>query len=133
MVGLVIAGGLVVWSIAYCKRTRPRRMALAQLQQVKQQYSAYADDQLAITQISNLLRRHALAVFSRSQVAGLSGQAWLQFLDTAGQTNQFSEGPGQSLRSGPYQAKGMASAAELLPLVERWIQQVQLPSRKFMA
>ena len=52
IVGLVIAGGLVVWAMAYRKRTRPRRIALAQLQQVKQQYSVNADDQLAITQMS---------------------------------------------------------------------------------
>ena len=130
IVGLIIVGGLVVWARAYRKRTRPRRMALAQLQHVKQQYSVNADDQWAITQVSHLLRRYALALFSRSRVAGLSGQAWLQFLDKTGQTNQFSKGPGQSLQSGPYQSHGLTSAADLLPLAERWIHQVPLPGRK---
>ncbi len=130
IVALIIVVGLILWANAYRQRTRPRRVALAQLKQVKQQYAVDSDDQWAIVQISDLLRRYALAVFSRSQVAGLSGQAWLNFLDTTGATNQFSAGLGQSLRSGPYQAHGLTSAADLLPLVERWIQQVHIPARK---
>jgi hypothetical protein len=133
IVVLVIAVSLVLWARAYRKRTRPRRVALAQLEQVKQQYARHSDDQWAITQLSNLLRRYALAVFSRSHVAGLSGQSWLKFLDHTGSTNQFSEGPGQSLRSGPYQSHGSASAADILPLVEQWIQHVQVPPGKSMA
>lgn len=129
ILALVVVVGLVLWVRAYRQRTRPRRVALAQLEQVKQHYAIHSDDQLAITQISHLLRRYALAVFSRAHVAGLSGQAWLKFLDTTGGTNQFSKGPGQSLRSGPYQAQGLASAADLLPLVERWIHQVQVSAR----
>ena len=130
IVALVMMVSLILWARSHRKRTRPRRVALAQLEQVKQQYAVQADDQWAITEVSHLLRRYALVVFSRSKVAGLSGQSWLQFLDTTGHTNQFSEGPGRSLRSGPYQSHGPTSASELLPLVERWIQQVQIPARK---
>ncbi len=130
IVVLVIVVSLLLWAKAYWERTRPRRVALAQLELVKQQYVTYSDDQHAITQLSSLLRQYAIAVFPRSHVAGLSGQAWLKFLDTTGGTNQFSEGPGQSLRSGPYQMPGLEPAADLLPLVERWIRQVQVPARK---
>lgn len=133
LVVLVMVVGLVFWARAYRQRTRPRRVALAQLKEVKQQYIAYADDRQAITQLSNLLRQYALAVFPRSEVAGLSGPSWLNFLDTTGHTNQFSEGPGQSLRSGPYQADGSTSAMDLLPLVERWIQQVHVSARNSAA
>ncbi len=126
---LLIGGSLIIWAWAYRHRTRPRRLALAQLEQVKQHYAVHSDDQWAITQVSNLLRRYALAVFSRSRVAGLSGQSWLQFLDTNGHTNQFSDGPGQSLRSGPYQQRVLGSAGDLIPLIERWIQQVEISSR----
>lgn len=126
---LIIGGSLIFWAWSHHRRNRLRRLALAQLQEVKQQYSAHADDHWAITQLSHLVRRVALATFPRSQVAGLSGQSWLQFLDTTGHTNQFSNGPGQSLRSGPYQNGIAGSAAELIPLIERWIQQVPIPSR----
>jgi hypothetical protein len=131
IMGLLIIGvSLFLWARASRERNRPQRIALAQLEHVKQQYAVHANDQWAIIQVSHLLRRYALAVFSRSQVAGLSGQSWLDFLDHSGGTNQFSDGPGQSLRSGPYQSHGPRSASNLLPLVERWIRQVQVPARK---
>jgi hypothetical protein len=130
IVALVILVGLILWTRAHRQRTRPRRVALAQLEQVKQQYAVHSDDQWAITEASLLLRRYALAVFSRSHVAGLSGQPWLKFLDHTGGTNQFSEGPGQSLRSGPYQSAVVVSVADIFPLVERWIQQAKVSSRK---
>ena len=129
---LIIGGSLIIWAWAYRQRTRPRRLALAQLKDVKLQYAAHSDDHRAITQLSHLVRCVALAAFPRSHVAGLSGQSWLQFLDTTGHTNQFSDGPGRSLRSGPYQPHGPCAAAELIPLVERWIQQVKVPSRKLL-
>jgi hypothetical protein len=127
---LIIGVSLVLWVWSSRQRTRPRRVALAQLEHVKHQYAAHADGQLAIKEISQRLRRYALAVCSRAQVAGLSGQSWLEFLDHSGGTNQFSEGPGQLLRSGPYQSHGLISASDLLPLAERWIRQVQVPARK---
>ena len=127
---LLIGGSLIIWAWAYRQRTRPRRLALAQLKDVKLQYAAHSDDHWVVTQLSHLVRRVALATFPRSQVAGLSGQSWLHFLDTSGHTNQFSDGPGQALRSGPYQPQGPRAAAELIPVIERWIQQVEIPSRK---
>lgn len=130
LAGLIVMVGLAFWARSYRQRTRIRRAALAQFEHVKQHYAVNADDQWAITEVSNLLRRYALAVFPRTDVAGLSGQSWLKFLDTTGSTNQFSDGPGQALRSGPYQSHGSLSASDLFPLVERWIRQVHLSARK---
>ncbi len=133
LVLIIIAVSVLLWAKAYYRRTRPRRFALAQLKSVKQQYAQDLDDQWAIREVSHLLRRYALSVFSRSDVAGLSGKAWLKFLDDTGRTNQFSEGPGQSLQSGPYQAQVSTSASELLPLVEQWIQQVRIDKGKLVS
>ncbi len=132
LVVVCIGVGLGLWVWAYRQRTKPRRLALAQLKEVKQQFAIHADEQRTITLLSYLVRRVALAVFPRSHVAGLSGQSWLQFLDRTGHTTQFSDGPGQCLLSGPYQSHGPASAADLIPLIEHWIQQVELPARKFL-
>ena len=127
-----IAVGLVIWVRAYRLRTQPRRLALAQLQEVKQQFATHSDEQQTITRLSDLLRRVAIAVFPRSHVAGLSGKSWLQFLDRTGHTTQFSDGPGQILLSGPYQPHGTTAAADLIPVIERWIQQIEMPSRKLL-
>ncbi len=45
--------------------------------------------------ISTVLKRAALAVWPREQVAALSGTAWLAFLDRTGRTTAFSDGAGR--------------------------------------
>jgi len=126
---LIMVVGLALWAWVYRQRTQSRRAALAQLGQVKQRYATQANDHWAIVQLSHLVRRYALATFPRSKVAGLSGKAWLQFLDRTGQTNQFSHGPGQLLGIGPFQPQGSGSLADLIPVIERWIKNVHRGSK----
>jgi hypothetical protein len=45
----------------------------------------------AMTQMNQLLRRLALMHFPRQQVASLTGQQWLAFLDKTGHTTAFSK------------------------------------------
>jgi hypothetical protein len=61
--------------------TRLRRTALRELKQL--QAHAVSDAQLA-NELQNLLRRYAVAAYGRGTVAGLSGDAWLAFLETHG-------------------------------------------------
>ncbi len=76
-----------------------------------------------LANLSTLLRRLALLRFSRERVAGLTGDAWLHFLDASGQTTGFCSGPGRMLVTGPYQrvlpedfdAQGLAI------LVRQWV------------
>jgi hypothetical protein len=53
--------------------------------------------------ISLLLRRLALSRYPRERVAGLTGAAWLRFLDESGGNGQFANGPGRVLAAAPYQ------------------------------
>jgi len=57
MVVLVMVVSLVLWGRAYRQRTRPRRVALVQLEEVKKHYAVYSDDQWVITQVSNLFQQ----------------------------------------------------------------------------
>jgi hypothetical protein len=123
--GLVVTGAIVfmcVW--VYRRRTKSRRLAIAELRAVKQHYDTHRDDQWVVQRLSEIIRRYALAIFPRTEVAGLVGSSWLQFLDRTGRTNKFSEGVGHLLSSGPYRPQVAVSAVELVPLVEYWIQHV---------
>ena len=70
------------------------------------------------------MRRLALAHFPRTQVAGLVGDAWLQFLDRTGGDNQFSAGPGRALIRAPYRRTEAFEIEALLNVAEAWIKRV---------
>ncbi len=118
----ILVGSLCLgaWWV-YRRRTQPRRVALSMLSQIEQRYQESQEDLLLLTQISELVRRFALVRFPRNQVAGLAGYSWLQFLDETGRTNQFTEGPGKVLMSGPYRPQIPLAPSDLVPLVRKWI------------
>jgi hypothetical protein len=129
--GLVVTGTLVyLWVRAYRRRTRARRLALAELKAVKQHYHTHQNDQWVVQRLSEILRRYAIATFPRTEVAGLAGNPWLQFLDQTGRTNQFTEGLGHLLKSEPYRPQATVSSADLVSLVEHWVQHVSPRARR---
>lgn len=71
-------------------RNRFRRQALLELETV------------APANLPALVKRVSLSIWPREQVASLSGDEWLQFLDQSGNTSAFSKGPGKILISLSY-------------------------------
>ena len=131
VLGLVALGVVVFWSIrAYRRRTHARRMAMRELGMVKKHYGQHQDDQWVVRRLSEIVRRSALAAFPRTDVAGLVGPAWLRFLDEVGRTDQFTQGVGSLLSAGPYQQQASRVPADLIPLVEKWIQHISPSSRR---
>lgn len=127
--GLVVIGAIMfLWIRMYRRRTRARRLAITELGAIKQHYDTHRDDQWLVQRLSAIVRRYAIATFPRTEVAGLVGISWLQFLNRTGQTNQFTDGIGHLLRSGPYRPEPAVSAAELVPLVDHWIRHASQPS-----
>jgi hypothetical protein len=53
-------------------------------------------------QLSQLLRRAMLAYASRDEVAGLTGQSWLEWLDRGLEGQPFTTGAGRLIGSLPY-------------------------------
>jgi hypothetical protein len=51
----------------------------------------------AIRELPVLLKRVAIAGYSRATVASLMGEEWLAFLDRTGGTKEFTEGSGRML------------------------------------
>lgn len=61
---------------------RAKHEALRTLAMYQQEYKREANSQLFSSQISELLRRVALAYYPRVDVAGLHGDLWINFLNT---------------------------------------------------
>jgi Domain of unknown function (DUF4381) len=84
------------------RANRPRRIALQQLKKVQADYRRGVDAVSLSKQLSQLLRRAMLAYAPRDEVAGLTGQRWLEWLDRGMQGQPFTTGPGRMIGSLPY-------------------------------
>lgn len=79
-----------------------RRHALRQLNDLLTQYEAHRNAVAFGAQVSALLRRTMLAYAPREDIAGLTGDDWLAWLDRDLAHPQFVEGPGRALIELPY-------------------------------
>ena len=102
---LLVAGALVylLWR-AYKRRQQnaPRRYALRELSRFEAEYLEHRNPVTLGKQLSELLRRGMLAYAPRERVAGLTGEAWLQWLDRGLPVPYFHTEGGRSLLQLPY-------------------------------
>jgi hypothetical protein len=114
--------------LRYQQHNNYRRLALLeleQLQQFRQQPVQY------LQQLNQLLKQTALATSNTNSIAdhiaALSGQRWLTFLDLSSNSEQFCNGAGQVLATGPYSASEQNYDHDaLLQLCQRWIKKHRL-------
>ena len=115
-----------IWLIRRYQRRNYRRLALQHLQQLELQYQQQSDARQLLQGLSRLLR-HAVQLHYPQAAAGLIGADWLQFLDQQLGGSEFSQGGGQLLATGPYQAESQEiDAEELFALCRRWLQRLPL-------
>ena len=93
--------------------------ALQELDRIEAQYQN--DPMGLIRELSVLLRRIAISLYGRHQVAGLTGSSWLQFLDKQSGSAVFSERFQQALTELPYQPQGSTDVGALVLEVRQWL------------
>ncbi len=97
---------LLAWASAVAWRRRrlehARRRVMNALAELEADFTRERSSE-RLAHISLLLRRLALSRYPRDRVAGLTGTAWLRFLDESGGNGQFAAGPGRVLAAVPYQ------------------------------
>jgi hypothetical protein len=111
-------------------QNRYRLQAIAELQTIKQDYESRQDAAVYLQQINMLLRRCALRLLPRDEIAGLHGEQWLQQLDECCPACRqgFTAGPGRALLNGPYQPNPQIDAENLYRLALTWLQHHSLPA-----
>ncbi len=123
LLGLVFSFCLGVFLLMRFRRRRYlRKVALSQLDSLQN----LGGSELAAA-LSRLLRQAAISHFPPHEVAGLSGEAWLEFLDRPLPGQPFTAGVGRTLCSAPYQPVAEIQVPELLDLCRNWLQ--KLPPR----
>ncbi|MDO6594704.1 DUF4381 domain-containing protein [Neptuniibacter sp. 1_MG-2023] len=122
---------IVLISLVYLARylrkklSDPRRYALRELKSIEQAYSQHQDTNQLIMQSNSLLKRLALSLYPREQVASLSGDNWCQFLqDTGGVSVEVAR---ELLAKGPYQRQrsDRIDHTRLIQFCRQWIKQVK--------
>ena len=76
-----------------------------------------------LAEVSALLRRVAMSVAPREECAGLTGHAWLEYLDKSLDDKPFTRGLGQCLGDVIYRrtTPTHVDIFELIALAERWL------------
>ncbi|MDD2724800.1 MAG: DUF4381 domain-containing protein [Methylovulum sp.] len=90
------------------------------------------DNKQKLGELSMLLRRVSISISPRSDVASLTGSAWLCFLDGPLKASPFSKGIGVHLADAPYRQQMPLSDAEitqLIKLCEDWLKHCTQPVR----
>jgi hypothetical protein len=95
-------GWLVRRYLAAHARGAARRHALQRLQALTAAYEEHRDAVRFSAELSALLRRTMLAYAPRREIAGLTGDAWLAWLDRDFDRPRFRTGTGRKLLALPY-------------------------------
>ncbi len=119
---LVLIVMMVFLSYWFYKKLTHRtiiKTAMKILQDIKQDTTLSEEQKL--TRLSALIRRVAISVFPRKDVAGLTGKRWLEFLDETIGEPRFSD-TGKVLIDDRYRKnKSQVDIAALIALCEDWL------------
>ncbi len=115
-----------VLSIAAVVLWRRRRRgwhlsALRELQSVEREFAETQDAARCVARISVLLRSVAVTRSPNLAVAGLTGDAWLRYLDEPLAARDFSSGVGRVLVTAPYMQAADIDVAALCELTRKWL------------
>lgn len=114
---VIAVAGYVLWR----RRRRSLHTALRELARLSAAYASDGDATALACGVSRLLRRYAVSRFPQACAAGLTGRAWLRFLDAHGGDGAFCDGVGTVLETRPYQRSGPVDAEALIVLTRRWL------------
>jgi len=124
---MTLAFYLIIRFFLQWHRNRYRRSALLHLGTIEREIHEPPRRAGALAALPALVKRTALACFPREEVANLSGEAWLKFLDQTYGGREFTKGAGRLLPILAYQATAdiagvpEADARALISLIETWI------------
>jgi hypothetical protein len=114
-----------VWVGVYLyKRNRYRKQALHWLAEREKTLHATNAFELLVYDASMLIKRIAMARYGRNNVAGIDGQAWINFLNKTGRGKQFTDMDAQLLQQTLYSTEKIISETEANAFVHKtkhWI------------
>jgi len=121
LIALAVAGVayLLYKQFQKWRRNAARRLALRELKRVRVEFEKGADALTLAKELSELMRRGMLAYAPRAEVAGLTGDRWLEWLDQGLEDSPFAKGAGRNLESLPYRRpESIADDVDVAALID---------------
>lgn len=138
LVVLAVLAAALMWgalrALRRRRRNRYRREAAVALRGIEARLASPATREGALAELPVLVKRVALQLAPREDVAALSGASWLAFLDRTWPGGAFTAGPGRLLPEiaygGPARLAALpqGDADALVALLRKWIAGHRLPS-----
>ncbi|HNP59726.1 MAG TPA: DUF4381 domain-containing protein [Nitrospirales bacterium] len=130
LVAFLLSVGLVWTAVCFRRRwmlSRYRKSALIELDRIEA-LALHPESQVkGLAELPVLVKRTALSFKSREEVAALTGEAWLRFLDTSYGGTGFAQGVGRLLIHAGYEVptssphEKQEKIVDLFRLVRYWI------------
>jgi hypothetical protein len=138
LVVLAVLLAVLAWGVLRVlqrrRQDRYRRESAAELRGIEARLGSVTTRDAALVELPVLVKRVALHLAARDEVAGLSGLAWLAFLDRTWKGETFATGPGSLLPQIAYgtparrRAIGSEEMAQLLAVLRSWVREHHAPS-----
>jgi hypothetical protein len=123
----IIAAAIILRKIYLRKQLK--RDIKAELDNIKQQFQQTQNKSQLAKSLSILLRRASISYYPKADIAGLTGDSWLRYLDESNArssaANIFQSDTGRILLSAPYlpdDSNQDFDAQKLIRLCESWLQ-----------
>jgi cbb3-type cytochrome oxidase subunit 3 len=121
LVGVMLA--VIVWLFWRWKQQQRDEqslaLALSELERLQNKHGK--DTKALLRELSVLLRRVAMTQYGRQAVSGLTGAAWVKFLDDKAGKPLFSGKLAHLLTEVPYRPETQAETTALLHAIRQWI------------
>ncbi len=116
----------------YKRLTRKTAIKTARNNLVAIKQNSALDNGQKLRELSMLIRRVAISINPRTEVASLTGRQWLTFLDSSVTGAPFSEGCGQLLVEATYRNTSPTGLeiSQLINLCEDWLKAQTLPVKR---
>ena len=120
---IVTAAAILTKFFRHWRANKYRREAIKELDLLLTDWESHGDDRIYLTAVQDLLKRVALSHFPRDQVASLTGEAWVKFLDNSSGSHDFSIGEMELLIDGNYRPEISVNVEKIQSFASQWIQQ----------
>lgn len=130
--GALLVLFIVIATLAFLRwrAAAPLRAAMREISQIKDDFSQRCDNHLLLNSCSLLLRKSAIYIAGRQQVASLTGKAWLAWLDQFSKSCAFTNGVGEIFADGHFRPTAEFDPLLLLELTETTLISMLRPANR---